>query len=127
MLSSPVVALPGFGIAHVRKDAAGFGMSERDRTYLERSGFCLDTCLRQIAILPRRSNPQTELDTRIEWRTDRSAYSFLLQTATGLNSAIAGESNILGQFKHGWARWQKSRHHVLQSGGRKQGGGSYLT
>lgn len=116
MVSSPVVALPGFGIAHVRKDAAGLGMSDRDMAYLERSGFFLDTCLRQIAVLPRRSNPQSELNTRIEWRTDRAAYSFLLQIATGLNSAIAGESNILGQFKHSWARRQQTRYYTANTG-----------
>ena len=109
MLSSSVVQLPAFGVAHVRKDAAGKGMSEHDVAWLSRSGFFLDTCLRQIAILPVTTSPQPELETDIEWLTDRAGYSFLLQTATGLNSAIAGESNILGQFKHGWARWQTAR------------------
>ena len=97
--------LPAFGLVHICKDDAGIALAERDIPYLQHRGFFLDTCLRQLAVLPQTFSPQSQLETRIEWRTDSAAYNFMLQTATGLNSAIVGESNILGQFKHSWLKW----------------------
>ena len=99
-------------VIHRPKDAAGHGMDDQRRQNLSRHGMFLDTCLRQVAIIDANRTPghlaaQTcSGDPTMELRRGAEAYSFLLQTATGLNSSIPGETNILGQFKHAWRHWR---------------------
>jgi len=102
--------LQPFSVAHFLKDDAGRGLGTCDESRLRTSGFFLDTCLRQVAVIPQGNAIQPANDNKVEWFHDREAYSFLLQTASGLNSAIPGETNILGQFKHGWNQWRDSAH-----------------
>ena len=42
-------------------------------------------------------------DQALEFYSGADAYRFLLETATGLNSAIPAESNVFGQFKRAWS------------------------
>ena len=100
-------------VLHRPKDAAGHGMVMAHQEQLSRHGFFLDTCLRQLAVMDAAHAPEylaTRLcvdDARLESYRGLHAYSFLLQTATGLNSSIPGETNILGQFKAAWSRWRE--------------------
>jgi glutamyl-tRNA reductase len=100
-------------VLHRPKDAAGHGMPAMQQAQLTQHCFFLDTCLRQLAIINTARAPEIISsqeytgDPEIEWHLGTSAYSFLLQTATGLNSSIPGETNILGQFKQTWNLWRE--------------------
>ena len=100
-------------VLHRSKDAAGHGMAPEQQAQLMQHGFFLDTCLRQLAIMDAAHAPELlgprlcTADPQIESYGGFNAYSFLLQTATGLNSSIPGETNILGQFKSAWSRWRE--------------------
>lgn len=95
-------------VAHRLKDEAGHGMPQVHTTRLQANGFYLNTCLRELAIMPDAIADNLEIhDRQMQWHSGRDAYSFLLQTATGLNSNIPGETNILGQFKHAWHKWRQ--------------------
>jgi hypothetical protein len=66
----------------------------------------IGTCLREVRIgmLPPDDQPMTaEADAAgYELHTGAAAYGFLLQLACGLESEIAGETEILGQVKQSW-------------------------
>ena len=100
----------GFGqllVAHRLKDAAGHGVNEATEAHFRAQGFFLDTCLRQLVVLDASHCLAHQADSEFEWYSGGNAFSFLLQTATGLNSSVPGETNILGQFKQGWQRWRE--------------------
>ncbi len=70
------------------------------------SGFRLTTCQREIEI---RFHSRTDLavsavapDPRHEAFRGVEAYRFLLEFATGLRSAIPGETNVFGQLRAAW-------------------------
>jgi hypothetical protein len=95
-------------VIHQLKDAAGHGLNATQLALLSQSGLLIDTCLRQVCIQP--VTPQLvtpNLPATTEILHGHAAYDFLLQTMSGLNSSIAGETNVLGQFKCAWKRWQK--------------------
>ncbi|MEJ2140185.1 MAG: hypothetical protein P8Y61_12185 [Gammaproteobacteria bacterium] len=96
-------------VAHRLRDSAGHGMSEAQSLRFREHGFYLDTCLRELVIVPDGDSlsPQLYADPLLEWHRGQSAYSFLLQTATGLNSNVPGETNILGQFRFAWNEWRQ--------------------
>ncbi len=82
-----------------------------------RNVFQLDTCLRKVAIellpitgLPMRSSD----DTEILGGTD--AYLLLLEIATGLRSAIPGETNVFGQFRRAWQAFLNIGHPATVAG-----------
>jgi hypothetical protein len=95
-------------VIHRAKDAAGHGLNTAHEALLRERGLYLNTCLRQLVILDdtgcRQALPLS--DPELQWFDNHAAYNFLLQTATGLNSSIPGETNILGQFKHAWRTWR---------------------
>lgn len=94
-------------VLHRLKDAAGRGLDAQDVDKLKQHGFFLDTCLRQLTVMHAADFPRIAApESSYELYSDSQAYRFLLQTATGLNSSIPGESNILGQFRHGWNNWR---------------------
>jgi hypothetical protein len=95
-------------VAHRLKDPAGHGMDSAGEALFRAHGFFLDTCLRQLAVMLNTNDLPRTADQQVEWYTGAAAYSFLLQTATGLNSSIPGETNILGQFRQGWNNWRKT-------------------
>ncbi len=108
-----VIGINQLLVLHRPKDAAGHGMPAAQQAQLTQHCFFLDTCLRQLAIIDTaRAREFISLqeytgDPEIEWHLGTNAYSFLLQTATGLHSSIPGETNILGQFKQAWNRWRE--------------------
>jgi hypothetical protein len=70
------------------------------------------TCLREVlagtpAGLPQGQLPP-EAHTRYEVRRGAEAYGFLLRLACGLESEIAGETEILGQIKQAWRDYEKA-------------------
>lgn len=98
-------------VIHRIKDAAGHGLSPAHEAQLREQGLYLNTCLRQLVILDSmgRGQPVRVTDPELQWFSGNAAYSFLLQTATGLNSSIPGETNILGQFQHAWRNWRAQK------------------
>jgi hypothetical protein len=67
----------------------------------------LATCQRRLWVTYDAAAALTEVAG--ECREGRSAYEFLLRVATGLESAIAGETNVLGQLRKSWAFWSAAR------------------
>src|SRR5690606_24942282 len=66
----------------------------------------LGTCLREVRLgmLPAREQPSRDVADAagFERHVGAEAYRFLLQLACGLESEIAGETEILGQIKQAW-------------------------
>jgi hypothetical protein len=103
-------------VVHRLKDAAGHGMDPLTIRQLAKRGLLVETCLRQVCIMMDATDDdwlanQSQLNSAINAPTNimrgRDAYHFLLQTVTGLNSSIPGETNVLGQFRCAWKRWRK--------------------
>jgi hypothetical protein len=71
------------------------------------------TCLREvrIAVLPTEAQPaQREADAAgYELHRGAEAYRFLLQLACGLESEIAGETEIFGQIKQAWRDYETAQ------------------
>jgi len=67
-------------------------------TELRASGVFLDTCLRQLAfgLAPR---PRLSGAPAFDLSTGPEAYRLLLEVASGLRSAVPGETNVFGQFR----------------------------
>ena len=96
-------------IIHRLKDAGGRGMPSAIMTALSTHGLLIDTCLRQLWIAAMPNQPDSSLiDLQSDYLEDRDAYNLLLQTITGLNSSVPGETNVTGQFKCAWKRWKNS-------------------
>lgn len=96
-------------VLHRLKDAAGHGMDESAFKYIAAQGLGVDTCLRQVGIIADTTVAKSlPVDADTDILHGHDAYSFLLQTVTGLNSAIPGETNVLGQFRCAWKRWLKA-------------------
>ena len=67
-------------------------------TRLRSSGVVLDTCLRQLAF-GLAGLPVLTADAGGELSTGPAAYRLLLEVASGLRSAVPGETNVFGQFR----------------------------
>jgi hypothetical protein len=67
-------------------------------------GLTVETCLRRVWVgldapgRPLAGSPCVHYGA--------AAYRFLLEFITGLHSAVPGETNVLGQFRQSWRRWQ---------------------
>jgi glutamyl-tRNA reductase len=99
-------------ILHRLKDAGGHGLAEPVTQQLQQQSLLIDTCLRQVWISA--ADHPTDIpdgiptDTLTTALSGHQAYSFLLQTITGLNSSVPGETNVTGQFKCAWKRWRNT-------------------
>lgn len=72
---------------------------------LRTSGVVLETCLRQLAfgVAPRPGPPDaTPGVPEGELTTGEAAYRLLVEVASGLQSAVPGETNVFGQFRRAW-------------------------
>lgn len=72
---------------------------------LQGSGFRLSTCQREVDI---HFDSSIEAIARGEVFRGIDAYRFLLEFATGLRSAIPGETNVFGQLRSGWREYLRS-------------------
>lgn len=72
-----------------------------DVAVLRDSAVFLDTCLRQLAfgLSPR---PRMAATHGGELHESAGAYRLLLEVASGLRSAVPGETNVFGQFRRAW-------------------------
>lgn len=93
-------------VAHWPTGASG-PARQRDQQ-LTSAGPLLDTCLRRLAfgLAPRPAALPSLLDDG-ELRVGRDAYQLLLEVATGLRSAVAGETNVSGQLRAAIIRFQQ--------------------
>ncbi len=67
-------------------------------------GLVVDTCLRQLFVTPDHALADALASPHAECYSGVDAYAFLLEVATGLRSAVPGETNVFGQVKRGWER-----------------------
>lgn len=97
-------------IGHWPKSSCGAGHSALGE--FQRRALVLDTCLRQLVVATswdvareaQRLHPA-------EVHVAAPAYRFLLEFATGLHSAVPGETNVFGQFKRAWQTFGKDGSH----------------
>jgi len=80
-----------------------FGIGNNPVPTKNRGSLRLDTCLREVAIelIPEGGSKAPAFD-KAEILTGVNAYRLLLEIATGLRSAIPGETNVFGQFRRAW-------------------------
>jgi len=70
--------------------------------------FKIETCLRNIWIgLDRSPAFRPELPAHFQYFRGADAYQFLLKLACGLRSKILGETDIFGQIKECWQKFEK--------------------
>jgi hypothetical protein len=97
------MSLERLSVVHARKGAREGGVNAPD--VLLPSAFGVETCLRRLWISmspPGYSRHRIASAIGAERYAGVDAYEFLLRTACGLESAIAGESDVFGQLKHCW-------------------------
>lgn len=68
-------------------------------------GFVLDTCQRRLRVTLD-GTPAREVAAPPQAFTGAAAYRFLLEVATGLESAVPGETNVFGQFRRAWEAYR---------------------
>lgn len=66
----------------------------------------VSTCQRELLVFSGDERPAA--GTAFEVFRGQAAYEFLLRVATGLESAVPGETNILGQLRGSWAAYEAS-------------------
>jgi len=79
---------------------------------LQQHGLILDTCLRQMCLAINAADHreimlQAILPPRATVLRGAAAYRFALEVATGLRSAVPGETNVFGQFRKAWLAYQQ--------------------
>lgn len=79
--------------------------------YFGRPTLLVDTCLRQLCVGLASDVPwsggHTQLLPGLEVRRGVSAYRYALEVATGLRSAVPGETNVFGQFRKAWEQYRR--------------------
>jgi len=71
-------------------------------TATNRHAFRLDTCLREITVELRSNTGSAATIHGTEILHGADAYRLLLEVASGLRSAIPGETNVFGQLRRAW-------------------------
>ena len=109
------MSLERLTVVHARKLAREGGVTTTPDVLFP-SAFPVETCLRRLWIsMSASSAAQHRLASAIG--ADRyvgvDAYEFLLRTACGLESAIAGESDVFGQLKESWKSFHKQGGEVV--------------
>lgn len=66
------------------------------------SGMVIDTCLRRVFVTTDAALADHLASAAPEYFSGADAYCFLLEVATGLLSAVPGETNVFGQVKRAW-------------------------
>lgn len=91
-------------VTHWPKPAGEPPVPGSEQTRLAATGLFVDTCLRQLHIT---WNDPSRWHGGDSYR-GQAAYCFLLEVATGLHSAVPGETNVFGQFQKTWRRWRET-------------------
>ncbi len=111
------MSLERLSVVHVRKLAREGGVTKTPDVLLP-SAFFVETCLRRLWITLS-TTPATNhrLATVIgaDQYTGVNAYEFLLRMACGLESEIAGESDVFGQVKDSWQSFRKQHTEMAQA------------
>lgn len=102
------LTLPALTLLHRPRDAAGNGMADTLADGMAARGFYAATCMRELALVPADLPGGLPHDRHTTVLHDAGAYAFLLQTTTGLNSSIPGETNVQGQLRKAWAAWRRT-------------------
>ncbi len=94
-------------VTHWPKSVTCGVVSPVDRARMNRTSLFLDTCLRQMSVslpMPGQLSDSDWFNVSMtpESRTGADAYRFVLEIATGLRSAVPGETNVFGQLKKAW-------------------------
>jgi len=102
-------------VIHWPKSGTRGAVSPADRAKMNRASLFLDTCLRQMSVslpLPGQLSGSDWSDVSMipESRTGADAYRFVLEIATGLRSAVPGETNVFGQLKKAWRYYSRIGH-----------------
>jgi Glutamyl-tRNAGlu reductase, N-terminal domain len=71
----------------------------------------IGTCLREVRVAALPPEEQAAITTDSEQYSGADGYRFLLQLACGLESEIAGETEILGQIKQSWRDYEGAHPH----------------
>lgn len=71
-------------------------------------GWHIETCQRHLRVA-RTADRATAANPALERYTGEAAYRFLLEVATGLRSAIPGETNVFGQLRSAWRAFEQQR------------------
>lgn len=105
------MSLERLTVVHARKMAREGGVTITPDVLLP-SVLPVETCLRRLWIsMPTTGAAHHRLAaaTGAERYAGVEAYEFLLRIACGLESAIAGESDVFGQLKESWQSFRKQR------------------
>ena len=93
-------------VLHRTRDSGGIGMPDALRGALQKQTYFVSTCMREFAVCAGRPAARIAGNSELERFSGSAAYAFLLQTVTGLNSSIPGETNIQGQVRKAWDNWR---------------------
>lgn len=92
-------------VLHRRKSAASAASVARTNA---QPVFHLETCLREIWIVPASPVPAPLLQIpAVERHHGSRAYEFLLRVGCGLDSEIKGESDVFGQLRDAWREFER--------------------
>lgn len=70
--------------------------------------FSLDTCQRKLWVFWSKNSNEPTLPKGMQGFHGKEAYLFLLRLSTGLESEIIGETDIFGQVKEAWRKYENS-------------------
>lgn len=104
-------------VLHQRKSAAANGGSEWS---LPSSAFRVETCLRRLWITHASTleqGPIAEVPDSSDRYRGLAAYEFLLRVACGLESEMAGECEVFGQFRDAWRCFEQSQPAIAREQG----------
>ena len=108
-MNSADATMPAITLLHRARDATGNGMTTDLAERLAARGFYAATCMRELVVLP--GTPalyDLPRDHHTSVLRDAEAFAFVLQTTTGLNSSVPGETNVQGQLRKGWSAWRST-------------------
>lgn len=104
-------------VAHWNKSHAFANPLTRDQVFSYLSGaFVIETCQRRIWVFADECSllPSGKELLPIEVYSGEDAYQFILRVACGLESQIAGETDVFGQIKEAWKKFSSDRTGLSQ-------------
>jgi hypothetical protein len=99
------MCLESLRVIHFRKMEGALKPGSASLACLASSAFHLDSCQRMFWVDFK--SDEVFSDSGFETFTGEEAYSFLLRVASGLESQVAGETDIFGQLKEAWKKSER--------------------